>query len=786
MRKKTSPKKTTPKRRRIERKKSVRRRLLTWGFTALLLIAAGLALYGVFLAQDIQHRFSGRRWTVPSKIYSDTTLLYPGEPINLDALRNKLKRLQYRLVHRPPRQKGELFFSGTTLRIFLHDIDIPGRVRTGYPVEIQLQKGRISAIRRTDQPAALKFLELEPEELMLFFGLEREDRQLVSIDEIPLHVIQAVLAAEDARYYDHPGMDIKGILRAVYTDLKHGELRQGGSTITQQLAKNYFLTPEKTFQRKLKEGLLAVTMEMIYDKDEILEIYLNEIYFGQKGSVAIHGIGEASWFYFGKPVKAISLPEAATLAGLIRAPNHYSPYKDPKRCVERRNHVLLAMHKRGWISEDERASASGTALDAIGYQAYGRTAPYFLDFVVSQLKTLYSPDDLASLGLSIQTTLDTQVQEAAEKALKKGLERIESHHPDLKRSSPERQVQGAIVVMQPRTGSILAMVGGRHYGDSQFNRITHARRQPGSAFKPFVFLSALDRFTPASLLSNQPKTYTIDGQAWEPKNYAPLQADQVTLRTALAKSVNRASVDLAMQVGLSKVVETAKRFGFSTPLPPYPSLALGAAEVVPLELARAYCVFAGDGILPQPLSLREVIDEGGETLERRHMDITEVTSPAKAYLMTSLLQSVVQDGTARRLPALGIPFPTAGKTGTTNDSRDAWFVGYTPDILALVWVGFDEGGTLHGTGSSIALPIWADLMRSLPQFAAGNWFTPPEGVTTKKICPASGLLALPGACPSPQDEIFLVENTPRETCPLHTPKKKTGILEWFTDVFENL
>ncbi|WP_028322014.1 transglycosylase domain-containing protein [Desulfatiglans anilini] len=786
MPKKTGTKKPTRTRRKSVPKKSFRRRLIAWGFTALLLITVGLALYGVFLAQDIQHRFSGRRWTVPSRIYSDAALLYLGQSVNVEALRNRLKRLQYRPVNRPPREEGEMSFSGTTLRIFLHDIDIPGRARAGYPVQIQLQKGQIHSIKRLDTSAALKLLELEPEELMLFFGLEREDRQLVSIDEVPLHVIQAVLAAEDARYYDHPGMDIKGILRAVYMDLKHGELRQGGSTITQQLAKNYFLTPEKTFQRKLKEGLLAVTMEMMYDKDEILEIYLNEIYFGQKGSVAIHGIGEASWFYFGKPVKAISLHEAAALAGLIRAPNHYSPYKDPERCQERRNYVLQAMHKQGWISEGEAASASDAALETIGYQAYGRIAPYFLDFVVSQLKTLYSPDDLASLGLFIQTTLDTQVQEAAETALKKGLERVESQHPDLKRSSPEKQVQGAIVVMQPRTGSILAMVGGRHYGNSQFNRITHARRQPGSAFKPFVFLSALDRFTPASLLSNQPKTYTVDGQAWEPKNYAPLEADQVTLRTALAKSVNRASVDLAMQVGLSKVVATAQRFGFSTPLPPYPSLALGAAEVIPLELARAYCAFAGDGILPQPLSLREVIDEGGETLERRHMEISEVTSPAKAYLMTSLLQSVVQDGTARSLRSLGIPFPAAGKTGTTNDSRDVWFVGYTPDVLALVWVGFDEGGTLHGTGSSIALPIWADLLRSLPQFGTGNWFTPPEGVVTKRICPASGFLALPGACPSPQDEVFLLENAPSATCTLHAPKKKTGILEWFKDVFESL
>jgi len=524
----------------------------------------------------------------------------------------------------------------------------------------------------------------------------------------------------------------------------------------------------------------------MYGKDEILEIYLNEIYFGQKGSVSIQGIGEAAWFYFGKSIEDVSLAEAATLAAIIRAPNYYSPYANPGQCLARRNSILATMRKQDRISKEELATASAEHLSPIPYQAYGRQAPYFLDFVTAQLKRLYSPDDLEGLGFSIYTTLDTQVQEAAENAMYRGLEAIEARHSALKERSLDKRVQAAVLVMQPRTGYILAMVGGRNYGASQFNRSTQARRQPGSAFKPFIFLSALDRLTPASFLSNIPRTYTVDGTSWRPQNYASLDVDRVTMRTALAKSVNRAAVDLAMQIGLEKVAATAGRFGFSTPLPPYPSLALGAAEVIPLELGRAYCALAADGVLPEPLSLKEVTDENGKVLQQRHMDIEEVTSPGKAYIVTSMLRTAVEEGTARDLRRLGISFPVAAKTGTTNDFRDAWFVGYTPDILALVWVGLDNGDSINETGAAAALPIWAELMKAIPQYTSGGWFKLPTEVTIRKICPASGQLARPGLCPNPKDEVFLVKRIPKELCKLHEKSKKPGILERIFSVFKNL
>jgi len=508
-------------------------------------------------------------------------------------------------------------------------------------------------------------------------------------------------------------------------------------------------------------------MEFKYGKDEILEIYLNEIYLGQKGSASINGVGEASYFYFGKSVKALSRAEAAVIAGLIKAPNSYSPYHQTERCRQRKDDVLQAMQRKGWISEIELQTALKLPIQTAGYTIHGKKAPYFVDYLSDQLATLYRPETLSSLGLVIFTTIDTQVQTAAESALVNGLARLEKLKPELKRKKPDQQLQGAVIVMQPKTGYILALVGGRSYSISQFNRISQARRQPGSAFKPFVYLTALDNFSATSFLSNDSKTYSVDGKSWEPQNYKPVTAFTVTLRDALKMSYNLASIDLAMQTGLDKIVNTAIRFKFSTPIKPYPSLALGAYEVIPLELTRAYCVFAADGVQPYPLSLKGVVDENGNILDQKHMEIERLTSPAKAFIMNHLLQSVVTEGTARSLKNKGIRWPVAGKTGTTNNFRDAWFVGYTPDILALVWVGFDNGESISATGSSAALPIWAKLINAIPQHISEHKFKVPAGVEMRMVCSVTGLLINENRCPQPVEEYFLSKHVPTENCPLH-------------------
>ena len=736
--------------------------ILKWFSIILLLIILSIAVYGWYYADLIEARFSARRWSIPSRVYSDTTLLYPGQRINPELFHQKLLNLEYRTITGTPARKGEMRISMEAIDIFLQDLQTPWKTREGFPVRLVFDHNRIHRITRIQNNENLPILELEPEEITLFFGTKRERRQLISINEVPLHLKYAVLAAEDHRFYQHYGIDPRGILRAFAANVRHGEIKQGGSTLTQQLVKNYFLTPERTLIRKFKEVLLSVVVEFKYDKDEILEIYLNEIYLGQKGATSINGVGEASYFYFGKTIKELSRPEAAVIAGLIKAPNYYSPYQDMERCRQRRDDVLHAMQRKGWISESERNSDSEQPVQTVGYTVNGKKAPYFIDYLSDQLTTLYLPETLSSLGLSIHTTLDTQVQMAAETALADGLAHLEKLKPTVARESPDQQLQGAVIVMQPKTGYILALVGGRSYSISQ------SRRQPGSAFKPFVYLTALDDFSPTSFLSNDARTYMVDGESWDPQNFKPVTAFTVTLRDALKMSYNLATVDLAMQTGLDRIVDTASRFNFSTPIQPYPSLALGAYEVIPLELARAYCVFAAGGVQPYPLALKGVVNEEGQILEQGHMEIERLISPAKAFIMNDLLQSVVGSGTARSLISRGIDWPVAGKTGTTNDFRDAWFVGYAPDILALVWVGFDNGESIEATGSSAALPIWAKLMQAIPQHRSESNFKVPQGVEKRKVCAVTGLLANENTCPHPFEEYFLSRHVPTEKCPLHT------------------
>ena len=755
-------------------RKSTKKRIFLSLWILSFIIVLGVLLYCLYLSILIDTRFSGRRWSIPSKVYSDSTLLFPGQPVNRALLINKLRRLEYRNVSHAPESSGEMQILGSSMEVFLRDVEMLAKKQKGYHAQIAFRNQEIESIIRKDNGEKLPLLELEPEKIMLFFGPERQQRQLVSIDRAPKYLIHAVLAAEDNRFFEHHGFDFRSILRAIYINIRHGMIRQGGSTLTQQLAKSYFLTPERTFARKIKELLMALTMELKYRKQEIFEIYLNEIYLGQKGSVSINGVGEAAFFYFGKPVENLSLAEAATIAGLVKSPGLYSPYVSEAKSREQRNKVLHDMEKLGYITKKQMDGAAAEPVKTVGFMAYGKKAPYFVDYVSKQLPTLYSPNVLSSQGLSIYTTVDTQVQEAAENALERGLARLENAYPALRRSHPERKLQGAIIVMQPKTGYILAMVGGRDYSTTQFNRATQARRQPGSAIKPFVYLTGLDQFTPATVLSNEQRTYEVNGKSWKPHGKSSDSGKGIRMRDALARSDNLATVDLAMKVGLDRLVDTVKAFQFSTPVKPQPSLALGAYEVIPLELARAYCTFASDGLEPYPLSLKTLVDENGNILEQRHMTIQNVISPAKAYVISDMLRSVVTEGTAKSVKNMGITFPVAGKTGTTNDYRDAWFVGYTPDLLILVWVGFDNGESVSAEGAVAALPIWADLVRAIPQYISGEWFKVPPGVVMVKICSQSGQLATESKCPEPIEEVFLEGNVPIEYCQIPEHKAYSG------------
>jgi penicillin-binding protein 1B len=734
------------------------------GLLVLMVVAGvGLGAYGWHLYHDVEQRFSGRRWRIPSQIFSDATLLYPGMRLNRSLFLKKLHRLGYRPVDHVPRNKGDMRANSTIIELYLHDLHLPDDRREGFAIRMTFDRQTLTRLDRIPSGPPLALVTLEPEKLGFFFGPEREKRELIAIGQMPKFLTDAVLAAEDSRFFEHFGLDWRGIGRAFFANLRSGGIRQGGSTITQQLAKNFFLTSERTLVRKWKEMVLALVIEWRYDKSTILEMYLNEIYLGQNGSVSINGVGEASRFYFGKPAAELTIAEAATLAGLIKSPNSYSPYADATRCRQRRNAILRAMHSHGWITSEEYAVARLAAVQPAGFTAHQSAASYFVDYLSHQMADLYAPEDLASLGLSIYTTLDTQVQEAAEKALAKGLERIEAKMPGTASPvSPAEHLQGAVIVMKPQTGAVLAMVGGRDYRLSQFNRVVQARRQAGSTFKVFTYLAALNTYTPVSALSNQERTYEVDGQSWQPRNYSVIDTPVISLREGLARSVNRATVDLAMKVGVENVVRTARQFDFSTALESYPSLSLGAVDVAPIELARAYCVFPAAGLLPNPIGLWDVYDEHDQPLQRRHMRARRIITPARAFVMTSLLRSAVLQGTARGLADRGIHFPVAGKTGTTNNSRDAWFVGYTPDILILVWVGYDSGASIHASGAGAALPIWAELARAIPHQITGGDFAVPPGVVERTICSRDGFPDLDGECRETMPEWFLSDNVPED------------------------
>jgi penicillin-binding protein 1B len=734
-----------------------------WGLL-IALLAGGLYVW--HLSATIESRFAGRRWSLPSRVYADSMMLFVGQEYSKTQVLNSLKVLGYRRVNKRNLTPGQYRAISRGLDVYLRPMILPGRKQQAMAIRLIFNKNGIASLGRLDDGRAPGVVELEPRPVAQFFGPERESRIVVSLAKIPPHLPRAFLAAEDADFYKHHGVDIPGILRAFWVNLWAGGIRQGGSTITQQLAKNYFLTPERTLWRKIRELIIAVILELKYSKDTILEIYLNEVYLGQMGSVAVSGVGEAAHFYFGKPAEELDPAESALLAAVLRGPNYYSPHRHAKRAKERRDWVLGQMAERGWLQEAALQKARRAPLGLAPYKKYRRGAPYFVDYVSRQLKELYPQEALASLGLGIYTTLDMEVQAAAERALSLGLERLEKARPKLRSKNPAKRLQGAIIVMQPQTGNILAMVGGRDYSESQFNRATQAYRQPGSTFKPFVYLAALDEFTPASALSNQRRVYKMGGKKWRPANYKPYPAQTVSLRTALAKSLNLPTVDLAMKVGLTRVAAVARGFGFEGEMKPYPSLALGALEVRPLELARAYCAFAADGVLPYPLSVHKVADENGQVAHRRHVSKESVTTPAKAYMMDSLLRSVVLNGTGQGLGRRGISLPAAGKTGTTNDYRDAWFVGYTPDILALVWVGFDDNRSVGFSGGGAALPIWAELIKAIPWRTSGSWFRKPPGVVTAWVCADSGQAPASG-CHQVVEELFLQSNVPRERCQLH-------------------
>ena len=717
----------------------------------LVLLVGGLALYAARALSRFE-RVEARRSTL---LYAAPAILRPGVNVTTLDLGGILSRLGYRGTRGAD---GPGQFSRTDAA---WDIYVGGA--GGARVSLSVADNRITGLRRGGTEVGSVAL---PPELLASAGADMgENIRPVRLADVPIELRTAVLATEDVRFYEHGGVDPRGILRALWTNVRKGRVAEGGSTITQQLVKSRLLTPERTLSRKMHEALLSTALEWRYSKDQIFEAYLNEVYLGQSGGSAVRGVGAASRAYFGKEVHQLTLPEAALLAGMIRAPNSYSPASYPERSRERRDVVLARMRALGKISEAHYQKARKEPVRARATPANGLVAPYFVDHVRAELERVTDVDFGDQHGVRVYTTLDPVLQRIAEAAVVKGLDRLETSRPRLRRKSPEERLQAAMIVLDPATGQIRALVGGRDYRSSQFNRAVLARRQPGSAFKPFVYLAALtprrdaQLFTAASLLEDSPITIVVDGKSWTPKNYDDRYQGPVTLRRALEGSLNTATVRLAQAVGLPTVIETARKLGVEVNLRPVPALALGVFEITPLQLARAYLPLANGGLAPAGGAVDAVTDEAGTALWSASREAPPVIGAPEAYLVTSLLEGAINAGTGAAARALGVPGAVAGKTGTTNEGRDAWFVGYSPNLLALVWVGFDDGTPAGLSGSEGALPIWSDFMRQALDVYPGGAFAEPTGITHAKIDLTNGKTAT-AYCPLVATEVFLAGTEP--------------------------
>jgi penicillin-binding protein 1B len=665
-------------------------------------------------------------------------------------------------VRSAPIAPGQFRRTGSGWDVFLRGFTETG-VYQPARVHFDLEGTRITRLTRDGVVADR--LNLDPEILMSAVDRTGEEYLPVRLGDVPLVLLQAVLAAEDHRFFEHGGLDARGLARAVLANLRAGRVTQGGSTITQQLVKNRLLGGRRTFGRKLREAWLATVLEWRYPKEQILEAYLNEVYLGQHGSLAIRGVSAAARAYFRKEIQQLDLGEAALLAGLGRAPNTYSPVLNPGRARQRRDTVLARMREVGFISAAEHDRAQRQPIRVEPTPATVQTAPYFTDLLRQELEQRFGRVVLeAPRGARIFSTLDPMLQRFAETAVTRGLERLERARPRLRRQQSAERLQAALITLDVHTGEIRALVGGRNYQASQFNRAVLAHRQPGSAFKPFVYLAALNRrrgdpaFTATSFVDDSPLTLRAPTGDWSPRNYEDRYEGRVTVRQALEHSLNAATVRIAQEVGFDSVVDAARAVGIVSPLQPVPAVALGAFEVTPIEIARAYLPLANGGYLPAALTGLSAVYEGESALNAV-VDARAVMRPSESYLMTSLLQGVMTEGTGVRARALGVTGTVAGKTGTTNDGRDAWFVGYTPTLLALVWVGFDNGEPHGLSGADAALPIWADFMRQAIETSPRLDFPVPAGVTIATIDVTNGRLAT-RYCPVVGREVFLAGTEP--------------------------
>ncbi|MEN6375155.1 MAG: PBP1A family penicillin-binding protein [Smithella sp.] len=728
----------------------------------------------------------------PSIFFGSPTSIRKGDHLENLRFTERLQRLSYKRVTGKPKEAGSYSVDQAHIRIFLRNQGIEKKSSSNGPVDITVRAGRVVTLV-SPSGSQLDSISLEPEEIGRILGPQMESRRPVTLDAVSPYLQKAVVASEDARFYSHIGIDILAIGRALLINFKERRFAQGASTITQQLARNFFLSHQKTLGRKLQELEIALVLEMRFSKQQILEMYLNKIYFGQEGLRGIYGIEEAAEFYFSKPAKDLSLEEAALLAGIIRSPRRYANIRDSYAARERRNTVLARMRKLNMIQEEEFQLASRKPVRLQQRKIPVRLSSYFVDYIQRITEEELGDEKLYRTGYRYYTTLDPIQQAAAEEAVTRGVEEIE------RVAIPaDEPLQAALVAVNPTTGAMTAMVGGRSYGQSRFNRAVDAKRQPGSAFKPFVLLTALSQSvqskanrTLSTLVSGEPISLPTPEGIWTPVNFEGKAYGQMTIRKVIEDSINTATVRLSNDIGFQEVLNNARAAGITSPLSPVPSMVLGSFEVTPMELAYAFTTIASGGIRFERYPLYSVKTGSEEPILVRTVHQQRAFDARVAYLAGYAMEGVLTRGTAKESKILGINFPAAGKTGTTNGNRDSWFVGYTPDVVCAVWVGYDSGADTGLTGAKGALRIWARFMRTLYSKSAPSAVFVPQGIETALIDPESGLLAT-NECPQKLREAYLKGTAPKETCPRHPENAvvKTirdgmrGVRDFFRNLFK--
>ncbi len=655
------------------------------------------------------------------------------------------------------------------------------------PGVIKFQNGRVSKIISLQDNTEVTQYMLEPELITNLFDKQRQKRRIVKYDEIPDVMRNAILSAEDRRFFSHTGFDPFGIVRAAWVDIRERRRNQGASTLSMQLARTLMLdSSERTWRRKIPEILITLQLEQKLTKKEIFEYYANTIYLGQRGSFSIHGFGEAAQVFFGKDLKRVTLPEAAMIAGQVQSPNMRNPFRYPERAKTRRNIVLGMMRDAGYIGSGELEVAAATPLKLLGEESESSDAPYFVDLVNDILLTQFQDRDFQTSSYKVYTSLDMDLQRDASAAIRVGMAEVDPLLKKVFKGQTIPEAQTALIAIDPHTGGIKALIGGRNYGMSQLNRAL-ARRPPGSVFKPFVYTAAMntalhdsaDVLTPVSTFMDEPTTFVYDtDKTYEPGNFHQTFYGKVTMRQALIKSLNIPTVKVAEKVGYRTILDLARRAGLTMDAYATPAIALGSVGVTPIEVAGAYTIFANRGSYVKPNYIAEIRDQRGTSIYQSTVERRNVIDPRVAYLMTNLMEDVLRSGTGAGVRGRGFRLPAAGKTGS---SHDAWFAGFTSKLLCIVWVGFDDYRDVKLEGAKAALPIWTEFMKRAHthrEYRNVTGFDAPDGIVSAEVDPESGELAT-STCPKYYAEVFIAGTQPVELCHLHGGGS-TQVASWET------